>query len=443
MITGREYGQRLRRQYERLHPAPEWLSYARRKRRMSNGASHAESDSDVSMDESDSLPPVKPLAELLRSVGSLTRTSNNTHDRKRRKLRSEVIDVQRTKDVTPSGPSSIDTLEFHSEYPLLLAGGPCQTLTLYHVSPQPPNPNPVLTSLHVKGSPLHTASFCTPAEPSDEVDETRVFFSSRRRYFHTWSLSAGTVAKVTRPLSTFKHDQRTTEHFKLSPCGRYMGLISSSKKGGGSINVLSTTSMQLVCSCRVDAQGGVSDFDWWRDGEGFAVVAKNGEVSEYSVAEKRIIERWWDEGSVGTTVISIGGEDSRWIAIGSSSGIVNIYDRKSPAFSSMLAAEPTDAHPKVTSNQNRPSPARSLDQLTTPISHLVFSPDGQMLAMASRWKKDALRLVHLPSCTVYRNWPTDKTPLGRVSSLALGGRNGEWLAVGNEQGGIRLWEIRD
>ena len=109
----------------------------------------------------------------------------------------------------------------------------------------------------------------------------------------------------------------------------------------------------------------------------------------------------------------------------------------------MLAAEPTDAHPKVTSNQNRPSPARSLDQLTTPISHLVFSPDGQMLAMASRWKKDALRLVHLPSCTVYRNWPTDKTPLGRVSSLALGGRNGEWLAVGNEQGGIRLWEIRD
>jgi len=65
-----------------------------------------------------------------------------------------------------------------------------------------------------------------------------------------------------------------------------------------------------------------------------------------------------------------------------------------------------------------------------------------MLVMASRWKKNALRLIHLPSCTVYRNWPTDKTPLGRVSSVALS-LDGGLLAVGNEQGKIRLWETRD
>jgi U3 small nucleolar RNA-associated protein 18 len=97
----------------------------------------------------------------------------------------------------------------------------------------------------------------------------------------------------------------------------------------------------------------------------------------------------------------------------------------------------------MSKTQHRPKPSRTLDQLTTPISHLVFAPDGQMLVVASRWKKDALRLVHLPSCTVYRNWPTDKTPLGRITSVALGGARGEWLAVGNEQGGVRLWEIRE
>jgi U3 small nucleolar RNA-associated protein 18 len=37
-----------------------------------------------------------------------------------------------------------------------------------------------------------------------------------------------------------------------------------------------------------------------------------------------------------------------------------------------------------------------LDQLTTPISHLVFAPDGQFLVMASRWKRDALRLGKPP-----------------------------------------------
>jgi U3 small nucleolar RNA-associated protein 18 len=65
-----------------------------------------------------------------------------------------------------------------------------------------------------------------------------------------------------------------------------------------------------------------------------------------------------------------------------------------------------------------------------------------MLVIASRWKRDALRLVHLPSCSVYRNWPTDKTPLGRVASVAVS-PDGMYLAVGNEQGMIKLWEIRD
>lgn len=32
------------------------------------------------------------------------------------------------------------------------------------------------------------------------------------------------------------------------------------------------------------------------------------------------------------------------------------------------------------------------------------SPDGQMLAFASRMKKDSLRIAHLPSCTVFANW---------------------------------------
>lgn len=72
------------------------------------------------------------------------------------------------------------------------------------------------------------------------------------------------------------------------------------------------------------------------------------------------------------------------------------------------------------------------------------------MVMASRWKADALRLVHLPSCAVYRNWPTAKTPFGRVTSVAFGefaveekGAEGDLvLLVGNEKGAVRGWEIR-
>ena len=87
-----------------------------------------------------------------------------------------------------------------------------------------------------------------------------------------------------------------------------------------------------------------------------------------------------------------------------------------------------------------PKPVATLDQLTTTISSLQFSPDGQILCMASRAVKDALRLVHLPTFSVFKNWPTSGTPLGKVTSVAFSPR-GEMLAVGNEQGKVRLWKL--
>lgn len=412
----------------------------------------------MSVDDDFSTSSTQPLAELLRTAGSLTRADTPSTERptKRRKLRPEVIDIQRTKSVTGHGPSSIDSLQFHQHYPLLLSSGPASTIYIHHISPQPPNPNPVLTSLHMKHTPLYTTAFCPPHRPADATDnqshdlstgEDLIFLSSRRRYFHTWSLTTGALSKISRPLTSsnphFRSSQRTMERFKLSPCGRYMGLIGSGRKGGGCINVLSTTTMQYVCSCRIDSRGGVADFAWWGNGEGFAVAGKNGEVSEYDVNQQRVAGRWMDEGALGTTVIALGGGGGRnclggdrWAAIGSSSGIVNIYDRREWANQGSSAGHQNLSIPRT------PRPVRTLDHLTTPTSALVFSADGQMLVLASRWKRDALRIVHLPSCTVYKNWPTDRTPLGRVSSIALS-PDGGLLAVGNEQGKIRLWEIRE
>ena len=223
------------------------------------------------------------------------------------------------------------------------------------------------------------------------------------------------------------------ERFKLSPCGRYMGLVGSSRKGGGIINVLDANTTQWIAAARMEGKGGIADFAWWRNGEGLTVAGKGGEIGEWSVSENRFVGRWHDEGAVGTSIIALGGKNSntelggdRWIVVGSSSGVVNIYDRKSWVEGSM---------------KERPEPTRRFMQLTTPTSCLEFSPDGQLLIISSKWKKDALRLIHLPSCTVYKNWPTSNTPLGRISAVAFS-KDSDMVAVANEQGKIRLWEIR-
>lgn len=43
--------------------------------------------------------------------------------------------------------------------------------------------------------------------------------------------------------------------------------------------------------------------------------------------------------------------------------------------------------------------------LTTSITDLKFGPTSEVLAFCSKWKKNALRLVHIPSFTAYQNFP--------------------------------------
>ena len=481
VVSGREYITRLRRQFERLHPKPAWASRdiagsvnARKRRRRDSERdihiSGEESNDDYDDAELSSLK-AQPLAELLRSSDALIDTSRISRS-SRFKLRPEVIDIHRLKDVTSSSPSAITGLSFHERYPILLAtAGPASTVFLHHVSPHSLQPNPLLTSLMLKRTPLQTVEFRHSRKVHEQPqqqqkdDDTQIFLSSRRRFMHTWQLSTGQITRHTRPIygnKIARASQRTLESFHLSPCGRYIAFIGSSRKGGGVINVLDASTMQWLCACRVEGRGGVADFHWWTDGDGLAVLSKSGEVNEFSVEERRIIARWTDEGNVGPTTLVIGGKSGkrgsllgpdRWVIIGSTSGIVNIYDRTSwghepedPSTSSTVTAK--NSHVPT-----EPRPTRTLEQLTTPVSNLAISPDGQLLVVSSRWKRDAVRLVHLPSCTVYRNWPTSSTPLGRVTSISLtswggsknteaSGERGIWLCIGNEKGRIGMWEVR-
>ncbi|KAJ9648851.1 U3 snoRNP protein [Coniosporium tulheliwenetii] len=435
VINGKEYARRLRRQFERLYPVPEWANPSARgppkkKRRTASGPWNSSAEDSSSADEAaldDDEPSMQPLAELLKDADSLTRRAEHGVSRKR-KLRPGVIDIQRTKDISGTQPSAITSLSIHPTLPLLLSSGPASTLYLHHINPNPPNPNPLLTSLHIKRTPLTTTAF-HPSPASSQV-----FLSARRRYFHIWDLSTGRIEKISRVYG-HQHEQRSMETFKLSLTAASSRFLAQQGRAAG---------------CR----GGIADFCWWADSKGLTIAGKNGEISEWSVEEQRTIARWTDEGAVGTTVLALGGRSGRegwlggdrWVAVGSSSGVVNIYDRR--AWSG--TAQPTAADGELANGgiPSGPKPTKTFDQLTTPTSHLAFSPDGQALAMASRWKRDAMRIVHLPSCTVYKNWPTSKTPLGRITAVAWGERGNEGeaelvLAVANEQGKIRLWEVRE
>ncbi|KIL95014.1 utp18 possible u3 snornp protein involved in maturation of pre-18s rrna [Fusarium avenaceum] len=425
LVSGTEYSRRLRQQYLRLNPLPAWAREADgrpSKRRRSSAASDSSVD-----DDSDSEISAQPLEKFLRDVNSLAGAGST----KKRRLRPEVIDIQRTREIPDKHKAPVACLSFHPEYPVLLSSSTASVLYLHHIAPAAhPTPNPQLTSVQIKQVDVRRAEFLYP-------HGDKVIFAGRRKYFHHWDLKTGTVQKTTQILG-HRLEHKTMERFRLSPCGRYMAIVASTRKGGGIINILNTTSMQWIAAARLSSQNGIADFAWWSTGNGMTILGRDGQVGEYSIESRSFVGIWHDEGCVGGIVLALGGHqgpavlgDDRWVAVGSNSGITNIYDRNELV---VLKSE------EVTIKE-RPTPTRILEQLVTPITHITFSPDGQLMAFGSQHKKDALRLVHLPTCTVYRNWPTEQTPLGRITAVAFGNQS-DLLAVGNDTGKIRLWEIR-
>lgn len=110
LISGREYTKRLRRQFERLYPVPDWANPAatrqdskKRRRKLNQNYSSDDASADDMSIDSDDLS-VQPLATLLQNTTGFLKVPSSSSAR--RKLRPEVIEIQRTKDVGLPQPVS-------------------------------------------------------------------------------------------------------------------------------------------------------------------------------------------------------------------------------------------------------------------------------------------------------------------------------------------------
>lgn len=420
VISGKAYVMRLRTQFEKIYPKPKWAE-----KLVGELEEEDEDDSDVEIgqeedhDDDGQERDTNSILNILHSAEKFVIT-------KQLKLISpNKISVTRLKDANYQklSKAAIQSLSFHPTHPLLLTGGFDRTLRVYHIDGKI---NRFISSLHLRNSPITTCQF------SPIKDESLIYAAGRRRYMNKWNLNTAEVEKVSR---MYGHEQfqRSFEYFKISPKGTYIGLTGSS----GWCNLLNGVTGQWIRGFKIE--GTIIDFDFSRDESFIVIINTAGEVWEYeldapgsqrllkelnkkSKTHNKILRRWDDEGGVGITKVKLGGPKNRWLAIGTNTGLVNIYDRQQ-----FLENKPV-------------KPIKTVENLVTSISTLQFSSDGQILCIASRAKRDALRLVHLPSGTVYSNWPTSGTPLGRVTAVEFSPNN-ELLAIGNEGGKVTLWRL--
>ncbi len=131
--------------------------------------------------------------------------------------------------------------------------------------------------------------------------------------------------------------------------------------------------------------------------------------------------RFVDDGCVRGMALAAS-PDGRYLAAGADSGVVNLYDAREASKST---------HPK---------PLKTAMNLVTPVSKLKFSPTSEILAMTSELKDNAVKLMHVPSRTVFENFPSWNFNLRRVNCLDFS-LNGGFMSIGNNRGAANLYRL--
>lgn len=142
----------------------------------------------------------------------------------------------------------------------------------------------------------------------------------------------------------------------------------------------------------------------------------------WDINSRVCIHRAIDDGCLSCASIAMS-PNSQYLATGSKEGVVNLYDTKT-----------------VLQNRN-PVPLKVVLNFVTSITSLKFNAYSEILAMASDKKHNAFRMMHLPSFTVFSNFPTFQTNLSIPEAIDFSPGSG-YIAISNKSFSAFLYRLK-
>ncbi|GAX80986.1 hypothetical protein CEUSTIGMA_g8421.t1 [Chlamydomonas eustigma] len=438
ILNGVQYEAALRKQHSILNPRTSWAKQKTASSTHQHTASLAIGYGAVGSDEETTeVAEGLDAASLATQAGWLLGNSRGSSSRRVRALPAGRLETSRMKDANQQDPQEavVRSCEFHPSGELLMTAGLDKRIRIFQVDGVR---NPRVQSVFLEDCPVQQAAFAKGG--------AEIIAVGRRPHFYVYDLAAGHVERVAGP-SGFK--LKSLESFAVTPggdasCGP-AGPLMAVLGDQGNIPLISLRSRQWITTLKMS--GSVRSASFSADGNQLITGGGDGILYCWDMRTRRCMGQMVDCGNKDSAALALS-RDNRYLATGSASGVVNVY-RQDKCWSStaLSATEAVHSHEQKTMmlpgsllRPLMPSPLKEVMNLTTTVDTLAFSPDAQILAMASRLKKDSMRLLHVPSMTVFSNWPTSRSPLHYVHSLAFS-PNGGFLAVGNAKGRVLLYRL--
>jgi len=226
-----------------------------------------------------------------------------------------------------------------------------------------------LQSLFTPDLPVYSAKFINGGE--------KALLTGNRKHFYIYDVAAN---KLDRQVIG-GIEQKNLSSVVVSP---QEDLLAINSAESGRCHIYSQKTMKIVQSLKLN--GSCTSASFSPDGKYLFTAGDQGDIFQWdlrstSATKHQCVSKTNDVGNFHTTALEVS-PDGKYLASGSKMGTVNIF-------------ELGDSY-----NLN-PTPVKSILNLTTSITDLKFHPSSKMLALCSKWKKNAVRLVHLPSYSTY------------------------------------------
>ena len=237
-----------------------------------------------------------------------------------------------------------------------------------------------------------------------------------KKPFYLYDMERDAVVRVPHLMGQF---ETSWADVVPSPDGIYSAFLGGES---GNVVLFSNRSRQIAHTLKMSAPVTRACFSAESSSTPFLWTAgPEGEVFKWDMrTTRRCVAKFRDQGAIGTESIA-NSPDGRWQAVGDKSGVVNIYSLSD-------------------GDEAAKTPFKSVGNLVTATSTLVWNHDSQMLAMASSKQMGALRVVHVPSFKVFSNWPMDATQVHTVTAIDVSPNSG-YMAVGNKKGEAQLYRM--